>query len=499
MKRVAVILLLLAFAAGGFVAGRLRGHHGVASDSAQVTRKVLYYVDPMNPAHTSDRPGLAPCGMKMEPVYADAALTLLPQGESTTVAPGTVRISPERQQLAGIQVSSVERKPVTHTLRLPGRVAVDETRVYHINAAVNGRIAGTRPCSTGSLVRKDEVLADVRSPELLPAVQSLLFALNTRDQPVDGVEPGVVAASSLTEIDLTYQQGLETLRHLGMGQRQLDEVIQTRKLVNHIAITSPVEGVLTARNVSDELHVEKGHELFRVADLRRVWILADVTGWEGEHLKPGSEVRVTLTDRQQTLPATMSHALPLFDRESLTLKVRLEADNPDYALSPDMLVDVELPIALPEMTLVAADAVLDTGRRQTVFVDQGAGFFEPREVKTGRHLGDRVEIVQGLSPGERIVTSGNFLLDSESRMKQAATAARERSTEDPVCGMRVDEQDAQVAGRFSVYQGQTYYFCHEGCQRRFETDPAKALSKAPPGVRETADASPAVEHLSRRP
>ena len=187
----------------------------------------------MNPAHTSDRPGLAPCGMKMEPVYADATPVPLAGSGLHSLAAGTVQISPARQQLAGVQVAQVEKRALPYRLRLPGRVVVDETRSYRLHAAVSGWISRTQPLGTGSRVQKNELLAELNSPELLPAVQSLLFALNTRDQPVDGIEPGVVSSNSLVEIDLSYQQSLAALRHLGMGQRQLDEVIRTRKLVKY--------------------------------------------------------------------------------------------------------------------------------------------------------------------------------------------------------------------------------------------------------------------------
>jgi RND family efflux transporter MFP subunit len=469
--------LLLAFAVGGFLAGSLRTRHGSAASSAEMGRKILYYVDPMNPAHTSDRPGLAPCGMKMEPVYADAAQQPA-ANEPENLAAGAVRLSAERQQLAGIRVSRVEKRTLPSNLHFSGSVAVDEARVYRIHAAVNGWISRALPFSTGSLVRKDEVLAELNSPEVLPAVQSLLLALNTRGQPVEGegVESPVLSRKSLSRVDLTYEQGLAGLRHLGMGQPQLDELLRSRKLVKTIAVTAPADGLLIARAVSDELHVEKGHELFRVADLSRVWVLADIPGWEGDYLVPGTRARVSVPGQTRTFTATVAKDLPLFDNNSRTLKVRLEVDNPDYALRPDMFVNLELSVDLPEMLLVNSDAVLDSGRSQTVFLDRGDGYFEPKHVKTGRRVGDQIEIIEGLAPGERIVTSGNFLLDSESRMKKAAAANLEVTTIDPVCGMSVDAQEVRSTGQVSAHQGKTWYFCSQVCKRAFDADPAKFMN-----------------------
>ncbi len=495
MNRAVLLILLLVFATAGFVVGNFRNQHHAAPGSAAGDRRVLYYVDPMNPTHTSDQPGLAPCGMKLEPVYADGPSGTPGGNIPGVLAAGSVRISPERQQLAGIQVSKVEKKPLPYRLRLPGKVVVDEARVYRIKAALSGYLGHTLPHSTGSRVQMDEVLAELNSPELLPAVQSLLFAVGTRNPPVDGTALDLALTNSLFEFDLSYQQSLESLRHMGMGQHQIGELIRTRKLVKSIAITSPANGVLITRNVSEELHVEKGEELFRVADLGRVWILTDVAGWESDYLKPGSEVRVSVPRQAKTIMATVSKSLPMFDNDSRTLKVRIEADNPDYSLRPDMFVDVEFSLSLPEMILISADAVLDTGSRQTVFLDQGDGCFEPQQVKTGRHLGELVEIVHGLAAGDRIVTAGNFLLDSESRMKQAAaTHAQAATTKDPVCNMTVDAQEVAAEGQVSVYQGQSYYFCDPGCKRSFDADPAKFLKPPSTHAANTALATSASDH-----
>ena len=189
-------------------------------------------------------------------------------------------------------------------------------------------------------------------------------------------------------------------------------------------------------------------------------------------------VKVELPNQGKTFTASVSTTLPQFDNVTRTLKLRLEVDNLDFTLKPDMFVDVELPLSLAEAVVVPAEAVLDAGLRQTVFVDRGNGYFEPRNVHLGSRVGDQVQVVQGLTPGERIVVSGNFLLDSESRMKLAATGVHGMPLSDPVCGMTVDEGKAKAAKRVIEYQGQTYGFCSDGCKKKFEADPAKYLDKA---------------------
>ena len=212
--------------------------------------------------------------------------------------------------------------------------------------------------------------------------------------------------------------------------------------------------------------------------MSRVWILADLFGDEANYVRPGDKVKVTLADRDETYMATVSEILPEFDPATLTVKVRLEVDNPQFVLRPGMFVDVEVPVNMPPAVNVPVDAIMDSGLKQTVFVDRGNGYFSPRQVETGWRLGDRVQIVRGLEPGERIVISGNFLIDSESRMKLAAAGFFGNVVKDPVCGMNVDDGKARTAGLKSEYQGKSYYFCSDTCQQQFEQDAGALCEQA---------------------
>ena len=464
--------------AGGFWLGSYHGHHQVVVPSGPGGHRILYYVDPMNPAHTSDQPGLAPCGMKLEPVYADQAAPFTRTDNVAPMAPGTVRISPEKQQLIGVQVGIAERKPFQHTVRLLGRVVMDETRLYRINATVDGWITRALPYATGSLVQRQEVLAAFYSPEFLSAGQALLFALGSMDRVTATGQETAAQSNQISQFHLNLKQYSDSLKNLGMGERQIQEMIHSRKFMENVDITAPADGVITARNVSEGQRFDKGTELYRIADLSRVWILADVSEDEANFIQPTIRARVSVPKMARTFSATVSQALPQFDSSSRTLKVRLEAANPDFALKPDMFVDVELPIALPEAVVVAADAVLDSGGRKTVFVVRAEGRFEPVPVETGRRLGDQVEITRGLAAGERIVTAGNFLVDSESRLKLAAGRVLGASVKDLICGMWVDQSQARAANRFCEYQGQTYCFCSDACKRAFTEDPAKPLKES---------------------
>lgn len=470
MKKSVAISLLVLSLAGMFLTG---SWYGRPVDQAGSTggRKVLYYVDPMNPSHTSDKPGFAPCGMPMEPVYAD-------EGEAAggkPAAPGAVKITPQKQQLLGVKVSPVEETAGTHTLRTIGRVAPDEKRVHRLIAGAPGYITDVSEATTDTYVKKDELLATFSSPDSIPSIQSYILTLNTMDNMRQSNSERW--AESL-EGGSTYLLRAEKLLDLGMSRLQIEELRETRAVPRKIKILSPVDGFVLERNVWPDQKFERGAEWYRIADLSRVWIVTDIFDQEARYIQPGMKARVSLPQQDKVFDATVTHVPPRFDASARTLRVRLETDNPENELRPDMFVDVELLIPLPPAITVSADAVLDSGIRKTVFVDLGEGRFEPREVETGWRLGDRVQILEGLTPGERIVTSGIFLIDSESRMKLAAAGFYGDIDRDPVCNMNVDRESAAAAGLKSEYAGKVYYFCASECKLEFDTNPDRYLAGA---------------------
>jgi Cu(I)/Ag(I) efflux system membrane fusion protein len=342
--------------------------------------------------------------------------------EAVSAVPGTVRVDSLKRQLMGVRLETVEKSTQSHTVRLLGRVTTDETRVYRINAAVDGWIRKTGANTTGSLVRKDEILASFYSPEFLSAQQAYIYSLSSMDRfKVSGRD----GPPQLKLTELNIRQYQDTLQNLGMSEIQIAEIAQTRQYTEQIQIRSPATGFVTVRNVSPGLRIDKGSELYRIVDLGRVWVVADVFENDLLSLKPGQTVRVVLRNRNKIFQARVSAVLPQFDAVSRTMKVRLEADNPDYLLRPDMFVDLEFPVTSPrKIVTVPAEAVLDSGLKRRVFVERAAGVFEPRAVETGARFGSRIEIVRGLSGGERIVVSGTFLIDSESRMDPELSEVR---------------------------------------------------------------------------
>ena len=449
-----------------FWAGTWYGRTSAVSSPGRGEKRILYYVDPMNPSHTSPEPGLAPCGMKMEPVYADEAE--MPEGPA--LPPGSVKITPERQQLVGVKVAKVEERPWTYTLRALGKVAVDENRVFQINAYTDGWIVRAYPNSTGSIVRRDEPLASYYSKDLPTALQSFFYASHASSSLAEGVK---LPQTQVDALDAQKKLAEGTLMNLGMSRLQIDELARTRQVTQEIIIYAPVTSFILSRKISPAQKFTSGQELYRLADLSRVWVLADLYGDEVNFIQTGEKARVTLPNKKEKFVGTVSEVLPEFNPNTLTLKVRLEVDNPNFILRPEMFTDIEFPIKLPPSLNVPVDAVMDSGLKQLVFVDRGQGYFEPRQVKLGWRLGDRVEIREGLKPGESIVISGNFLIDSESRMRLAAAGMFGEVSRDPVCGLNVDASKAKAAGLVSTFNHKTYSFCSEACQNHFEKNPER--------------------------
>lgn len=462
MKKLGYILLLLVLIVVSYSVAAWNSRRSSGGSSTQSAKTLLYYHCPMHPGFKSDKPGTAPCcGMELEPVYA---------GEETGVTqakrslpPGAVQISSQKQQIIGVRTGVVQRSSTGRTLRLLGRVVADETRVYKVKAAADGWIQEVYPVTTGSFVKKGQPLASFYTPDFITTAQYYVSALANLDRRVVGTERSLQ----------TYE---DTLRGLGADSVQLDEMKKTRQIARSILLSAPASGFVLLREVSEGLRFQKGEELYRIAELGHVWIYADLYENEARYVRAGARARIVHPQMGEQFTARVSDALPQFDPTSRTLKVRLEVDNPRNTLRPEMFVDVEFPLNLSATLTVPAEAVLDSGVHKTVFVDLGDGVFEPRRVETGWRMDNTVEILKGLMEGDKIVISGNFLIDSESRLQGLASGYRTPGEVDPVCGMTVDAAKAGVLK--SEHQGRTYYFCNPSCKESFDKDPQRYVSKA---------------------
>jgi membrane fusion protein, copper/silver efflux system len=454
MKAIRTILILALVAAafaGGYVFKAMKG--GAAPGKGE--RKILYWVDPMHPAYKSDKPGIAPdCGMQLEPVYADgAAPSSAPAGAARTalyyrdpkdpnytshspglnpntgnelepvyaddasaMPPGTVQITPEKQQLIGVKYGEVETSAGARTIRAVGKVAFDETRIQHVHTKVEGWVDQVSADFTGQLVRKGQPLLTIYSPDMLASQQELLLAARATDTMRSSPLPAAFDQSKSL-----LQAARRRLQLWDLSDEQIDRVLKTGEPIKNVTLYSPAGGYVTERKAYPQLKVTPDTDLYTIVNLDRVWIMADVFEYEAPNIRIGETARISLQAVPgRTFQARIGYIQPQVDPMTRTLKVRLDMDNPGLAFKPDMFVNVDFSVALPAQLAVPASAVLDAGERKTVFIDRGNGFFEPRQVTIGERDGDRIRILSGLSGGERIVTSGNFLIDSESQMKAAA-------------------------------------------------------------------------------
>ncbi len=460
MKKTLYPALLLFAMALSFMFGSLYTARDVKVSGAG-GRRILYYQDPMHPAYKSDKPGIAPdCGMQLEPVYADETDRTEKSDTPSSLPAGALKIDPDKQQIMGVHVGRVEIAPLEQSLRTLGRVAIDEAQSVRMTAT-DGFIEKIYPIAAGSMVRKGDLLATFYSKEFVPAQTSFFYSLAARGQLPAGLENNTTF--------IQYQTAEKELRTLGMSEYQIQEIARTRKAVTEIDLRAPMDGFVLARNVTLGMKFDRSTELYRIADLSHVWIMADLFENQARYFRPGMEAKISIPNQGKVLRSRVSNVLPQFDPASRVLKVRLETDNPGYALRPDMFVDVEFTLHRPPAMVVPADAVIDTGLQKKVFVEISSGVFEPHIVETGLHSGDQVEIVAGLKEGERIVVSGNFLIDSESRMRAAAASGRKAEIKDPVCGMSVDP--GGTGTHKSDFRGQTYYFCSDQCKGLFDKSP----------------------------
>ncbi|MCL4524173.1 MAG: efflux RND transporter periplasmic adaptor subunit [Acidobacteria bacterium] len=387
-------------------------------------RKISYWYDPMHPAYKADKPGTAPdCGMDLVPKYADeeSAVKDLP--------PGTVQISSEKQQLIGVRTGKVERQRIQRVLRVVGRIGIDETRVSHIHTKVSGYIEQVYANFVGKEVKAGDPLFSIYSPDLVSTQQEYLIAVRAqkelKDAPYKEVSSG--AASLVTA-------ARERLRLWDMSEAEIAALEKDGKVKREVTIYSPATGIVTERAAYQHgRFVSPEMDLYIITDLSSVWMLAEVFEFEVPYVHIGQDATVRLSYTPgKTYTGKVSFINPSVDPKTRTVRVRIELPNPNLDFKPDMYADVELSIDYGTQIVVPQEAVLDSGAEQIVFVARGDGYFEPRPIKIGPKMAglpkgvgaaagsEQVIVLSGLRPGETIVTSGNFLIDSESRLKNPA-------------------------------------------------------------------------------
>ena len=375
-------------------------------------RKVLYWVDPMKPGYKSDKPGKSPfMDMELVPVYDDTA------GATPSGVEGysTISVPQGRQQAIGVQLGRAEIRELTKTIRTVGRVTFDETLHAQIHAKFEGYVERLYVDYTGKPVRKGQPLLSIYSPELLATQQEYLIALRAREQ----LRTSTNADISRSGVDL-YESARQRLLLWDISPGQLRELEKSGKPQKALTLYSPVDGYVMTKNAVLGARVMPADTLFEIAGFRRVWVVADVYESEAPYVAVGQTARMSLSYIPgRTWVGKVSFIAPVLDEMTRTVKVRIEFENPDSILKPEMFADVSLDRPLGRVVAVPDGAVLSTGTRTLVFVAKGDGVFDPRTVETGAKVDGFFEIRKGVEAGEEVVTQANFLIDAESRLKAA--------------------------------------------------------------------------------
>jgi len=388
-------------------------------------RVAQQYHCPMHPSVIMDHRGECPiCGMDLVPVTAPApasAPASQPASAGQSV-PGLrpVMLSAERVGLVGLQTAKVGRAKSAPGLRTVGFVAPNERGLAQIHTRFAGWIETLAVARTGQRVSRGQVLATVYSPDLLNAQQDFL---NVLDWSTAQATAGGVAGAPRTGTQLA-RDARRKLELLGVSEEEIAEIQRTGKPLHALKVRASIAGYVTQKTALRGLYVQPGTQLFEIADLSTVWVLADLYEYEVARVKVGQTARFSLAAYPgQVFAGRVQFIYPALSTDSRTLRVRLELKNPGLKLRPGMFGDVQLERGTTHGLIIPREAVVDTGDTSYVFVVHEGGTFEPRRIRLGAPLEDGVEVVRGLAEGETVVTTGNFAIDAESRLRAAIEGA----------------------------------------------------------------------------
>jgi RND family efflux transporter MFP subunit len=326
-----------------------------------------------------------------------------------------VQLSPQRLQAIGVKTAVVEMQSLNDELRVPGNVDVNEQQLSYIQTRFSGWIQKVFANATYQYVRKGQPLFTIYSPELLSTEQEYLLAKqnqNAFSQDMHG--------TASREGDWLLQAAADRLRQFDVPQREILALEQSGKVQHDIEIDSPVSGYITERNALPNQYVQGDSKLYAIADLSTAWVYANVSQTDIGRLKPGNSATVTVDAYPgRRFIGRIDQILPQVDPMTRTVRVRLVFSNPGVVLKPGMYVNVSIGVPLGRRLIVPSSAVLQAGTRQIAFIDHGQGYLEPRVIEVGPRVDDHVAVLKGLRLGERVVSSANFLVDSEAQLQAA--------------------------------------------------------------------------------
>lgn len=412
--------LLVASVAIALVVGLGGGYwyaNSSKSDDAESASAVgptpLFYRNPMNPEVTSPVPAKDQMGMDYIPVY---------EVEDPNTQPGTVSVDPVTVQNIGVRTSVAERRTLAREIHTVGRVDYDEQRITRLHPKTQGWIEEQRIGTTGASIDNDEILLSIYAPQLVSSQQEYLLALkNFETLSASPFEDVRIGAANLVETSL------ERLRLLDVPEHQLEMLTNSREAMTLLHIHSPAKGIVINVGAREGQFVTPQSELYMIADLSRVWVFVDIFEEELPWVNVGDEAEMRVTGVPETIfRGRLTYIYPYAESRTRTIKARLEFDNSELLLKPDMFANVTI-LASPQenAVVVPGEAVVRSGLRERVFLVRAPGKFEPREVEVGLSGGGFTEILSGLEAGDEVVVSAQFLIDSESSLREAAAKMRE--------------------------------------------------------------------------
>lgn len=393
-------------------------------------RTALFYRNPMNPTITSPVPAQDEMGMDYIPVYAD---------EETQALPGTVSIDPVMVQDIGVRTQAVKRGTLSRSIRTSGRVTVDEERLLRLHPKYDGWVEKLFVSNTGDAVRKGDMLLSIYSPQLVTSEEEYLLALDNaeklKDSPFADVRQGAQSLLASSE---------QRLRLLDLPEHQIEQLRQARKVFKGVHIHSPMAGIVMNIGAREGQRIMPDTELYAIADLSRVWVMVDLYEDDMPWVREGDEASLQVAGIPgRIFSGKLARIYPYLDMKTRTVKARLEFANRGLALKPDMFAQVEVQAARKVDALtVPSEAVVRTGTQEQVFVQRAPGRYEPRTVTLGVAANGQTQIVDGVEEGELVVTSAQFLIDSESKLKEA-TAKMLETMQQPANDMSPQDTGAQ--------------------------------------------------------
>lgn len=357
-------------------------------------KKILYWVAPMDPNYRRDEPGKSPMGMDLVAVYAEDETG---QAKSTVL---TVSISPQVEQNMGVRTAQVKRGSLAREIDTVGYIDFDESKLRHVHMRTDGWIEDLKVKSEGERVKRGDTLFRIYSPTLVNAQEEYIQSLKVNNRPL-------ISASR------------DRLLALGLTQQQIKQINKSRKAYQKLAVYAQQDGIIANLNVREGMYVKPKNEVMTIADLSSVWLLAEIFEQQVEWVKNGNMAQVRLSYLPgRVWQGRVEYIYPSLDPKTRTLKVRLKFDNPDETLKPNMYANVRLFGESKEAVLyLPSEAIIRTGQEQRVIIKQENGRFSPRIVMTGMESGKSTEVMSGVNENEWVVTSGQFLIDSEASLK----------------------------------------------------------------------------------